>query len=76
MGVQKFRTIEEMNAAPTRRIEHDAFDRFIEHCETFRRLGRVEYRPGVWRFRTLEEAQDARLERLRKPRGGSDSSGP
>ena len=71
MGVQKFRSIEEMNAAASPKLEGDPFGRFIEHCELFRRLGRVEYRSGVWRYRTLEEAQQARLGlRMHRPRRG------
>jgi hypothetical protein len=68
MGVQKFRTIEEMNAAAAPKPRGNSFERFIAHCELFRRLGRVEYRSGVWRYRTLEEAQNARLG-LRARRG-------
>lgn len=65
-GVQKFRSIEEKNAAPRPKIEGDGFERFIAHCALFRRLARREHRPGVWRFRTIEEGQRARLE---KPSG-------
>jgi hypothetical protein len=68
VGVQRFRSLEEMNAAPIPRVSANAFERFIEHCELFRTLGRVEYQPGVRRFRTLEEAQRARLDRFQARR--------
>ena len=74
MSVQKFRSIEEMNRAPYRRVEGNRFDRFIAHCALYRSLGRVEYRPGVWRYRTLEEAQSARLE-LRRNRRSDPADG-
>lgn len=75
MGVRKFRSIEEMNAAAAPKLRGEPFDRFIEHCELFRRLGRVEYRPGVWRYRSLEEAQHARLGlRAHRPRDAADRS--
>jgi hypothetical protein len=67
MGVQKFRSIEEMNTARLPKIEGDGFERFIRHCETFRSLARKIYRPGVTKFRTLEEAQRARMSRLSAP---------
>jgi len=61
--VQKFRSIEEMNAAPilARNGEAaDAFERFVRHCARYWRLAPRRYPRGVFRFRSLEEAQAAR----------------
>ena len=59
MAVQKFRTIEEMNAAPPPERDDDVA-RFLRHALRFRRLSRQAWRPGVQKFRTIEEAQQAR----------------
>lgn len=61
MTVQRFRSVEEMNAAPVRAGSDDGFERFIRHCARYRSLvPRVPLR-GVFKFRSLEEAQRARL---------------
>jgi hypothetical protein len=60
MPVERFRSIEEMSAAPIRVVSGDAFERFIRHCRRYRLLAPKRYPPGVFRFRTLEEAQAAR----------------
>ncbi len=61
MAVQRFRSIEEMNAAPARRGPHDGFERFVRHCARYRSFARRPRPRGVFRFRSLEEAQRARL---------------
>lgn len=58
--VQRFRSIEEMNAAPLRSSASDNFDRFLRHCARFWRLAPRRYPQGVFRFRTIEDAQRAR----------------
>jgi hypothetical protein len=71
MSVRKFRSLEEMNAAPDERVGGDAFERFLRHCARYRRLGPPTFPRGVFRFRTLEEAQAARgadRPRERRPR--------
>jgi hypothetical protein len=60
MPVQKFRTIDEMNRASTLRRGDATFDRFLRHCARYRTLARKTYSGGVFRFRTLAEAQRAR----------------
>jgi hypothetical protein len=60
MPVEKFRSIEEMNAAPVRTTAGDAFWRFRRHCARYRRIARTERPRGVFRFRSLQEAQAAR----------------
>lgn len=61
MPIQKFRSVEEMSAAPIRVVaEGNAFDRFVRHCGRFRLIYPRVYPRGVFRFRSLEEAQIAR----------------
>ncbi len=60
MPIKKYRSIEEMNAAPIRAAEPDAFDRFVRHCARFRLIAPRKYPRGVFKFRSLREAQDAR----------------
>lgn len=60
MPVQKFRSIAEMSAAPILTGSEDGFDRFLRHCARYWRLAPRRYPRGVFKFRTLEEAQSAR----------------
>jgi len=60
MPVEKFRSGEEMNAAPIRRTAGDFFDRFVRHCARYWRLAPRRYPRGVFKFRTIDEAQSAR----------------
>jgi hypothetical protein len=72
MGVERFRSIEEMNAAPVRGRAPAGFERFLRHCA---RYGSLAPRPrprGVFKFRSLEEAQRARL----SGRSGDPADGP
>lgn len=59
--VQKFRSGEEMNAAPAATGESD-FDRFLRHCARYRTLSRRSHPRGVFKFRTIEDAQRARAQ--------------
>lgn len=60
MGVQRFRTIEEMAAAPVVVPPSEGFERFVRHCARYLRIAPRNYPRGVFRFRTLAEAQAAR----------------
>lgn len=60
MSVERFRSIEDMNAARVRSIPGDPFDRFLRLCARLRGLAPRTTLRGVFRFRTLEEAQAAR----------------
>ena len=63
LAVQKFRSIEEMNKAPDPRAGADAaanFERFLRHCARWWAIAPKHYPRGVFKFRTLEEAQKAR----------------
>ena len=64
--VQKFRSGEEMNEAPPRTGESD-FDRFLRHCARYRALSPPQYPRGVFKFRSIEEAQRARERHETKP---------
>lgn len=60
MGVLRFRSAEEMNASAPQPARDGAFERFIRHCARYWRLAPRAYPRGVFRFRSLEQAQQAR----------------
>jgi hypothetical protein len=55
--VQKFRSIEEMNAAPLRPPALADFDRFLRHCARFWKIAPRIYPRGVFKFRSIEDAR-------------------
>lgn len=62
MSVQKFRSVEEMNASEPRPRSDDsqaAFDRFARHCARYWHAAPRNYPRGVFRFRDIEGAQGA-----------------
>jgi hypothetical protein len=70
--VQKFRSVEDMARAAVVVLPGDGFERFARHCARYFALAPRAYPRGVFRFRTLEEAQAARAtigakHRLRAP---------
>jgi hypothetical protein len=68
MPVQKFRSIEEMNKAEPPRSGTDHFERFLRHCARYWAIAPKHYPRGVFKFRSLEEAQKARAEyQLKNP---------
>lgn len=58
--VQKFRSVDEMNRAAARPAPQPDFERFLRHCERYWALAPRTYPRGVFKFRTLEDAQRAR----------------
>jgi len=72
MPVERFRSEEEMNAAPVRAVGGNAFDCFVRHCARFRTIFPRQYPRGVFRFRTLEEAQAARERESHPTRGAKE----
>ena len=68
MPVERYRSIEEMNAAPIRVTSADSFERFIRLCRRYRLLAPKRYPRGVLKFRTIEEAQAARERVARESR--------
>ena len=80
MAIQRFRTIDEMSAAPVVVPPGEGFERFARHCARYWVIAPRTYPRGVFRFRTLEDAQAARervtdesVARLRATRPPSDS---
>lgn len=72
-GVQKFRSVGEMAEAATLAPSGEGFDRFARQCQRYFALAPRVYPRGVFRFRSIEEAQAARArvteENLRRNRG-------
>lgn len=60
MAVQKFRSIEEMAQAAVLAPPGEGFERFARHCARYWRIAPRVYPRGVFRFRSLEEAQESR----------------
>lgn len=60
--VQKFRSVAEMGEAPFFVPGGQAFDRFARHCARVFALSPRTYPRGVFRFRSIEEAQTVRAE--------------
>jgi hypothetical protein len=60
MGVEKYRSGEEMNAAPVLRSPDEGFERFIRHCARYRRVAPISFPRGVFKFKSISEAQEAR----------------
>ena len=60
MPVEKFRSIEEMNNAPLLESRTPHFERFLRHCERWWSIAPKRYPRGVFKFRTIEEAHQAR----------------
>jgi hypothetical protein len=58
--VQKFRSPEDMARATVVVLPGDGFERFARHCARYFAIAPRAYPRGVFRFRTLEEAQAAR----------------
>jgi len=58
--VQKFRSLEDMARAAVMTLPGDGFERFARHCARYFALAPHRYPRGVFRFRTIEEAQAAR----------------
>ena len=60
MAVQRFRTIEEMAEAPVAVPPGDGFERFARHCARYWAIAPRVYPRGVFKFRSIAEAQAAR----------------
>ncbi|HJX64660.1 MAG TPA: hypothetical protein VJ860_12010 [Polyangia bacterium] len=58
--VQKFRSPEDMARATVLVLPGDGFERFARHCARYFAIAPHAYPRGVFRFRTLDEAQVAR----------------
>jgi hypothetical protein len=60
MPVQKFRSIEEMNKAAEPSTHEPPFERFARLCAQYSAIAPKRYPRGVFKFRSIEEAQEAR----------------
>jgi hypothetical protein len=60
MPVQKFRSIEDMDKAPVPDVRRSDVERFLRHCARYWAIAPKRYPRGVFKFRTIEEAQHAR----------------
>jgi hypothetical protein len=60
LSVERFRSIEKMNSAPIRADARNSFERFVRHCARYRVISRRNHPRGVFKFRSIEEAQAAR----------------
>ena len=60
MRVQKFRSIAEMNKARVPELRGSNFERFLRHCARWWAIAPKRYPRGVFKFRSIEEAQEAR----------------
>jgi len=60
MPVQKFRSVEEMSRAPLPGFVQSGIERFLRHCARYRAIAPKRYPRGVFKFRTIEDAQRAR----------------
>ena len=58
--VQKFRSVEDLASAAVLARPGDGFERFARHCARFLAIAPRNYPRGVFRFRSIEEAQAAR----------------
>lgn len=65
MPVEKFRSIEEMNNAPVRESRTPDIERFLRHLARFRAIAPKHNLRGVFKFRSIEEAQKAREKHAR-----------
>ena len=63
MPVQKFRSIEDMSNAAVPRTGSPDFERFLRHCARYWAIAPRVYPRGVFKFRTIADAQDARFRR-------------
>jgi hypothetical protein len=74
VAVQRFRSIEEMAAAPVVVPPGDGFERFARHCARWWAIAPRVYPRGVFRFRSVAEAQEAR-ERVSLESAGTRAAG-
>lgn len=76
MTVEKYRSAEEMNAAPAAPRGDEGFERFLRHCARWRRLAPRAFPRGVFKFASVEEAQQAREQVGLEVERGTGSDAP
>ena len=60
MALEKFRSVMDMNAALVRAPAGDGFERFLRHRSRYLKIAPRNYPRGVFKFKTIEDAQAAR----------------
>jgi hypothetical protein len=60
MPVQKFHSVEEMNQVPVLASRLPDFEGFLRHCARYWAIAPKVYPRGVYKFRSIEDAQRAR----------------
>ncbi len=60
MPVERFRSIDDMNASPAPATYSGSVERFLRHCARYWRIAPRTYPRGVFKFRSIEDAQAAR----------------
>lgn len=63
MPVQRFHSVEEMSRTPVLVSQWSDADRFLRHCARYWAIAPKVYPRGVFKFRTIEDAQKARAAR-------------
>lgn len=66
MSVQKFHSVEEMDVVSAPNSAGDGFSRFLRHCARYWSISPRHYPRGVFKYRSIEDAQRAR-ERISDP---------
>ncbi len=69
MPVKRFRSVEEMTPLPDRPLDPDNLRRAFELARLCFGLGGKRLRPGVYKHRSITEANAARERWEREPRG-------
>lgn len=64
MPVQRFHSVAEMNRAPVLASRLPDVERFLRHCARYWAIAPKVYPRGVYKFRSIEDAQQARAARL------------
>lgn len=65
-----------MNASPAATGKNDGFERFLRHCARYWALAPRVYPRGVMKFKSIEEAQAARVEVATRRVTGSGNDRP
>jgi hypothetical protein len=60
LRVRSIKSIQDMNLAPVRRSRRPDFERFLRHCAQYWKIAPKVYPRGVFKFRSIEEAEEAR----------------
>lgn len=65
--VERFRSVDDMNRAPVRASEPADADRFFRQCARYWSASPRRYPRGVFKFRSIDEAEAARTSSQLRP---------